>query len=105
MNFPIYWSRTTKVSWIQRAILLYSIAYYELDTNIVSDEYYNTLARLLVSEQKKMTREQLLSTEYGKLFEEFTGSSGFDLVHKLDPDHLLYLTNIAAHIVERQKRG
>lgn len=105
LKFPMYWSITTKVSYIQRAILIHSIIYYEYDSNIISDKKYDKLSHILVEYQNSLSKEQLKCTEYGYVFKDFDGSTGFDLVPKLSHEDKDYLTLIASHVLDRHKKA
>lgn len=43
--FPETWSNTSKISHLQRRILIYSIAYYEYSESIVSDVIYDVISK------------------------------------------------------------
>lgn len=94
-----YWNEKTKIEYIQRRILVYSIAYYELNNNIVSDKYYDELSKQLVVLQNK-NKSVVKETQYGYVFQDFDGSTGFDLYHKLndsDKEHLMRITQMVLH--------
>lgn len=91
-----YWNEKTKIEYIQRRILVYSIAYYELNNNIVSDKYYDELSKQLVVLQNK-NKSVVKETQYGYVFQDFDGSTGFDLYHRLnkkDKEHLMRITQM-----------
>ena len=39
----IYWSDSTKISYLQRRIIVYSIMYYEQNESCVPDKYYDSI--------------------------------------------------------------
>lgn len=91
-----YWDSKTKIEYIQRRILVYSIAYYELNDNIVSDVYYDKLSKQLVVLQKE-NKSVVKETQYGYVFQDFDGSTGFDLYHRLnkkDKENLMRITQM-----------
>lgn len=82
---------------MQRAVLIHSIIYYELDGNHISDREYDLLSKDLV----KLIADNPVEASksyYAKVFEGYNGCSGFDLMDKLTPEHREYLTRIAQHI-------
>ena len=48
----IYWSDSTKISYLQRRIIVYSIMYYEQNESCVSDQYYDSISHQLVELQR-----------------------------------------------------
>lgn len=98
-KLPIeYWDEKTKIEYIQRRILVYSIAYYELNDNIVSDKYYDELSKQLVVLQNK-NQSVVKETQYGYVFKDFDGSTGFDLYHRLNKDDKDYLMTITKMVL------
>lgn len=59
-------------------ILVHSCIYYELDSNLVSDETWSTWAQELVKLQKKYP-QIAERVDYAKEFKDFDGSTGFNL--------------------------
>lgn len=93
------WDLPTKVSYLQRRVIVYSIAYYECDTSILTDVEYDGISRQLARLQSKLSDKELSSTRYGYAFEGFDGSTAFDIPHKLTPEDYEYLRNMTMHIV------
>ena len=48
----IYWSDSTKISYLQRRIIVYSIMYYEQNESCVSDWYYDNISHQLAELQR-----------------------------------------------------
>lgn len=100
-----YWDIKTKIEYLQRRILIYSIAYYELNDNIVSDKYYDEISKQLIvlqNENKSVVKE----TMYGYVFYDFDGSTGFDLYHRLnakDKEYLMHLTKVVLNMKGSKK--
>lgn len=91
-----YWDNKTKIEYLQRRILVYSIAYYELNNNIVSDKYYDEISKQLIVLQKE-NKDIVKESAYGYVFYDFDGSTGFDLYHRLnksDKEYLMHITQI-----------
>lgn len=90
--FPRCWDKIICVNFLQRKIIVNSIAYYELDNPVLSDKQYDELCRQLVSLQKTV---DISNTQYGYCFQDFDGSTGFDLYGRLNEYDRTYLKHIA----------
>jgi NAD-dependent DNA ligase len=88
-----------KVSYLQRFILVHSYIYYELDKNIISDKQYDESARLLAEMQNEV---ELNKTDYGYVFDGFTGVTGFDLFSKLTDKDKNKIVDISITVVKKQ---
>ena len=94
----IYWSDSTKISYLQRRIIVYSIMYYEHDESCVSDRYYDSISHQLVDLMKTCDPEELRRSTYYYCMYDFDGSTGFHIFSRLTKYDKEYLTNIAAHV-------
>ena len=47
-SFPEYWNTLTKIEFLQRKIILNSVAYYEYDQSPLTDSFYDGICRQLV---------------------------------------------------------
>lgn len=106
--FPRRWNIKTKIEYLQRKIILNSIAYYELNTNKLTDKQYDELSRQLVAMQAEYPN--IIDTQYGYAFYDFDGSTGFDLYHRLNKHDKEYLYNISCHVcgnknIKKKKKG
>lgn len=99
----VYWSDSTKVSYLQRRIIVYSIMYYEHDESCVSDAYYDSLSRQLVALQKTCDIKEFKKSAYYYAMYDFDGSTGFDIPSRLTKHDREYLTNIASHVYNQWK--
>jgi len=97
-----YWDTKTKIEYLQRRIIVYSIAYYELNNNIVSDKYYDEVSKQLVVLQKE-NKSVVKETMYGYVFHDFDGSTGFDLYDKLNKKDKEYLMEITQMVLRSKK--
>lgn len=95
----IYWSKLTKISHLQRRVLLYSVMYYEFDRPCVSDHDYDNISRQLVEMQNSCSKEELSETKYGYAFEDFDGSTGFDLFSKLNHEDKVWIEDLARSLI------
>lgn len=93
-KFPRRWNKLECVNFLQRKIILNAIAYYELDSPTLSDREYDELSMQLVNMQSTVN---IKDTQYGYVFYDFDGSTGFDLYHRLNEHDKEYLMNIACH--------
>lgn len=74
-------------SLIRRRMLqcwLHSFLYYELNTNIISDEKWSMWAKELAELIKKYPKE-FQTIKHWEIFKDFDGSTGFDLAKKATP--------------------
>lgn len=93
-----YWDEKTKISHLQRRVLIYSIAYYEMDENIVSDSVYDGICKQLVRMQKEFP-DSFKKSRYYYVFYDFEGSTAFDLVARLKKEEKEYLYKITRYII------
>ena len=91
-RFPRRWDKITCINFLQRKIIINSIAYYELDNPVLSDKQYDELCKQLVSMQEDI---DLNLTQYGYCMDGFDGSTGFDLYGKLNDHDKDYLMKLA----------
>lgn len=101
----IYWNNRTKISYLQRRIIVYSIMYYQNNESCVSDRFYDSISRQLVQLMQDCTKEELEQTQYWYAMYDFDGSTGFDIPSRLIKKDRQYLTNLAYVIHEQWKRG
>lgn len=89
------WDDSTKISFLQRVVLVHSILYYELNTTVISDSDFDLLSKQLVELQRHASKEELEKSQYYYVFYDFDGTTGFDLWHRLkvsDKDYLLKIS-------------
>lgn len=92
-KFPRRWDKITRINFLQRKIILNCIAYYELNTNRLSDKEYDNLSMQLVELQQDV--DVLNYTQYGYCMYDFDGNTGFDLYDRLTEHDKQYLTQVA----------
>lgn len=95
----IYWSDVTKISYLQRMIIIWSIMYYELNESCVPDKFYDSVAYQLVELQNQVSKEALAKTEYHYVMYDFDASTGFDISSRLTKKDRDYLTHLAKVIL------
>lgn len=96
-KFPDDWDMTTKMEWLERAIIMYSIWYYDLGDSMISDQQNDTESIQLYFYMKKYP-EEFLKTKYAYAFKDFDASTGFHLKSALNEDDREYITHIANFI-------
>lgn len=105
-NMPsIYWTEQTKISYLQRRVIVYSIMYYELNQSCISDSEYDKISRQLVKMQSAVNSELLKDTQYYYCMYDFDGTTGFDLPSRLNAKDKDYLYHLAKHILKLQSGG
>ena len=101
-KFPDDWDLKTKIEFLQRKILLNSMAYYNHDTNFLSDLEYDSISKQLVALHAEYG--DIWDTQYGYVFDGFDGSTGFDLYYALNDHDQVYLSNMVRHHIWMSKR-
>lgn len=91
-NFPRDWDIVTKISYLQRKIIISSILYYDFDESPISDREYDSLSKQLVELQKD---DSAKDSQYWYVFNDFDGTTGFDLRDRLNTKDREYLTHLA----------
>lgn len=105
-NMPcIYWSNTTKISYLQRRIIVWSIMYYEFNESCVPDSQYDSVSHQLVELQKQASKEEFEKSTYYYAMHDFDGSTGFDIPSRLTKEDRDYLTRIAGIVYDQWSRG
>lgn len=99
-----YLSDVSKVSWLQRAILIHSCLYYKFNTSIVPDEKYDLVCCQLAELQNSLSEKELKRTEYYNAYYDFDGSTGYHLLGRLNKQQLEYIETIASHAPHELKR-
>lgn len=99
----IYWSTATKISHLQRRIILYSIMYYEHDESCVSDSFYDEISHQLVELMKICDPEEFKKTTYYYAMHDFDGSTGFYIYSRLTKQDKEYLSHLASFIHNQWK--
>ena len=91
----IYWSNSTKISYLKRRIIVWSIMYYEHNESCVSVLVYDAVSYQLVELQKQVSKEEFEKSTYYYVMHNFDGSTGFDIPSRLTEHDRQYLTHIA----------
>ena len=104
MKLPKNWSTVDKLNHIERRVLIHSYLYYEMNENIISDDEYNKMSRLLAKKVQQYKDTKLKKTMYGYVFKDFEGSTGFDLLYKLTKEDRDYIIELAVLTLDHYQR-
>lgn len=86
-----------KISFLQRVVLIHSYLYYIKDSPVWSDKKFDEISKQLVHEQSKHSSVWIeQETQYGYVFYDFDGSTGFDLWYKLQESDKQRIKQIAS---------
>lgn len=96
-------SNLERCSVLQRKIIIHSILYYELNISILSDKEFDNMCKKLLTGIKH-TKDYEWS-DYYYVFEDFDGSTGFDLYDRLNKDDKKYLMHLAKYVYELWKKN
>ena len=100
-----YWNNKTRIEYIQRRIIVFSIMYYELSESPLDDKQYDSIAYQLVEYMNTTPKEILEQTKYWYVFYDFDGTTGYYLPYRLTEEDKDYLYNIAQQIKTLYKSG
>lgn len=101
----VYWSNSTKISYLQRRIIVWSIMYYEHDESCVPDSVYDSVSHQLVELQKQTSLEEFKKSRYYYAMHDFDGSTGFDIPSRLTKEDREYLAFLATIIHDQWVRN
>lgn len=99
----IYWSDATKISYLQRRIIVYSIMYYEFNESCISDAEYDSISRQLFELQSSCDPEEFRKSTYYYAMHDFDGNTGFDVPSRLTKYDKEYLRMIANYTLNLWK--
>lgn len=98
------WTIKDKIELLQRAILVDSYAYYELNENLLADYQYDRNTRQLL-EFKELYPDEFKKSRYYRYFNNFESGTGFDLTSRLQKNKKLYsIISHDAHLALKLKR-
>lgn len=104
-NLPEEWDNATKLSFLQRRVIVYSIQYYMMDATVISDQQYDACARQLEALMKECTPEECEKSRYWYCMSNFTAATGFDLYSKLTDEDREHLSHIADIVLDDYRHG
>ena len=101
----IYWDNTTKISYLQRRIIVHSILYYEMSESCITDKEFDAISHQLVHLQSSVDEAEFKASTYYYAMYDFDGSTGFNIPDRLTDKDKDYLTRIAQHVIHRYRSG
>lgn len=104
-----YWKPETKITYLQRYLLLHSILYYKRSESVISDTKFDAVAKQLYRAQANAKTSVLEKTMYYYATVDFNGSTMYDVMQLLTHDDYSYLEQIALRVLkmyneERQEK-
>lgn len=100
MKFKENVTTKQKIEVLERMILVHSMLYYHMNTNVISDKRYDKLSRLLVDRLNGLSEKKIRSTQYGYVFYDFDGDTGFDLIDRLTKEDRKRIENVATSVLK-----
>ena len=95
----MYWTDKLKIDFLQRVVLIHSYLYYETDKELWTDKKYDETTKQLLLLQSKHNADWIKEhTQYGYVFYDYDGSTGFDLFHRLKEKDKQMIKGIAARL-------
>lgn len=93
-------STVDQISFLERFIILHSIIYYHLNSNMISDKQYDKYAKYL-EKLIKLNDKEFKESQYYYAFTDYSSATGFDLYDKLNDYDKKYLTHLANNILHK----
>lgn len=94
VKFRDDWDTLARINWLQRMIIVLSIAYYEFDESLVSDYKYDNWVRQLKQLMDECPNKE--QSRYWYAYTGWTGATGCELYYKLNDADRQRLTEHAA---------
>lgn len=104
-EFPEEWDDATKLSFLQRRVVVWSIQYYQMNVSVVSDAQYDAVARQLEAMMASASPEDCAKSRYWYCMHDFTSATGFDLWSRLNDADREYLGHLADVVVDDYRHG
>lgn len=99
----IYWDNVTKISYLQRRVIVHSILYYELNESCITDKEFDAISYQLVHLQTSVDEAEFKASTYYYALYDFDGSTGFHIPDRLTSKDREYLTKIAQMVIKQYK--
>lgn len=87
-----------RINYLERFIIVHSIIYYHLNSNVISDSKYDEYAKYL-EKLININNKEFKESQYYYVFIDYSSSTGFDLYYKLNNHDKEYLTTLANYIL------
>lgn len=105
MKFKEGMTSKEKVEALERFILVHSLLYYHMSESLITDSQFDKAARLLVKKIKEYGPKKIASTQYGYVFDDFDGSTGFYLIDALNKKDKKRIKQVANAVLRSYNRG
>ena len=96
-------STVDQISFLERYIILHSIIYYHLNSNVISDKKYDEYAKYL-EKLIKLNNKEFKESQYYYAFTDYSSATGFDLYDKLNGYDKKYLMHLATKVMQDSKK-
>lgn len=100
-----WWDNKTRINFIQRRIIVFSIMYYQLDESVLTDQEFDAASHQLVKLMNETPKSVLEKTKYWYCMYDFDGSTGFHLYGRLNPQDSEQLFNLANWLKREHKKN
>ena len=100
-----YWNIKTRIEYIQRRVIIFSIMYYNMSESCITDKQFDCISKQLVEYMNTTNKKILEKTKYWYVLNDFDGTTGFDLPYRLNEKDKRYLTTIAQCISQNYNGG
>lgn len=97
-----YWSESEKAALLERWILVHSYLYYENDTQVVSDNVFDSNCHQYLKIVSGLSGHQ---SQWSGTFKDFDGSTGFDLYSKLSKEQKVKIKKDAEMLLKGSKQN
>lgn len=96
-------STVDRISFLERYIILHSVIYYHLNSNVISDSQYDEYAKYL-EKLIKLNDKEFKESQYYYAFTDYSSATGFDLYDKLNDYDKKYLIHLAIKVLQDGKK-
>lgn len=103
MKFSEGMTAKEKIEALERYILVHCMLYYHMNETLISDEIFDKYSRLLAKKLQKIGENKIASTQYGYVFYDFDGTTGFDLIDRLNKSDRRRIKQIASFALRLSK--
>ena len=79
--------------------------YYNMSESCITDKQFDYISQQLVMYMNTTPKEVLEQTRYWYVFNDFDGSTGFDLPYRLTDTDREYLTQIATMVIKSYNKS
>jgi len=103
MKFKEGMTAKEKIEALERYILIHSMLYYHMNESVISDQLFDKRAKLLAKKIEQLGSKKIASTQYGYVFYDFDGTTGFDLIDRLTKSDRQCIKQVATFVLRLHK--